>query len=241
MSADNHIDDYWTQQSAVQEVTPEAHLNIKVVKNVEPLDEQFGLDALKIVPDSLYESLFGQVNPTQMEIEQARGDLAKVPNLQTYAILDAAKIPGLPELLVASGLDFQCLFQGDAFDELKDVAPWIVRLEDDSSFTRNLFTRSDAPWHLWDDEPGIFLRSRDTLNELRGHFRKFTKIDTHQNETVFFRFWDGVTWDALARTRGEDIDFLVAILSHHVIIYRSSVRLATGTFAIMRHVTEVVA
>ena len=46
--------------------------------------------------------------------------------VRTYAILDAAKAPGLPELLAASELEHRCLFKGDTYEELKDVAPWIV-------------------------------------------------------------------------------------------------------------------
>ncbi len=72
----------------------------------------------------------------------------------TYAILDAAKITNLPELLEASPLEHRCLFKGSAYDALKDAAPWVVRLENGNSFTRNLFTRSSAPWHQWwDSEP----------------------------------------------------------------------------------------
>ncbi|MEP4929489.1 MAG: hypothetical protein ABJT31_17080, partial [Hyphomicrobiales bacterium] len=61
---------------------------------------------LKTVPDALYEPLFGQPDDTP---------------LHTYAILDAAKFPNLPELLEVSGLVHRCLFKGDAFDELKDA------------------------------------------------------------------------------------------------------------------------
>ena len=44
--------------------------------------------------------------------------------------------------------------------DLKQVAPWVVKLEQGSDFTRNLFTRGDAPWYLWDADPGIYVRSR---------------------------------------------------------------------------------
>ncbi|MEP4206957.1 DUF4123 domain-containing protein, partial [Marinobacter alexandrii] len=181
------LDDYWTQQAGAAETPPDAALRIETIEGIEPLDAQFGAAEPRTVPDELYEPLFGQPDPTQAELEQAEGDPAKVPPLQTYAILDGAKVAGLPEVLAASGLEHRCLFKGDAFDELKDVAPWIVGLEDGHKFTRNLFTRSDARWHLWDNEPGIYVRSRGTLDDMWGHFRKFTKVQDEQGKWYYLR------------------------------------------------------
>ena len=93
-------------------------------------------------------------------------------------------------MLEASGLEHRCLFKGSAFDELKDVAPWIVRLEEGNGFTRNLFTRSDAPWHLWDKEVGVYLRSCQMLNDMWGHFRKFTKVQDEDAKWYYWRFWE---------------------------------------------------
>ncbi|WP_394196061.1 DUF4123 domain-containing protein [Litoreibacter albidus] len=126
----------------------------------------------------------------QANLEQAGVDPGQVPPLHTYAILDAAKLAGLGELLAASGLEHRCLFKGDAYDELKDVAPWIVRLEKCNGITRNLFTRSSAGSHLWDKESGIYLRSRGTLDEMWGHFRKFTKVKDEDGRWFYFRFWE---------------------------------------------------
>ncbi len=157
---------------------------------IVPLDEQVGVEVPETVPNALSAPLFGQPEPTETESAAAGGDRASVPSLQTYAILDAAKIEGLPEMLEASGLEHRCLFKGSAFDELQDVAPWLVRLEKDSAFTRNLFTRGDAPWHLWDREPGLYVRSRAAMNELWAHFRKFTKVQDEHGRWIYFRFWE---------------------------------------------------
>ena len=99
-----------------------------------------------------------------------------------YAVLDAAKIANLPELLERSGLEHRCLFKNDAFDKLKDVAPRIVRLEEGNRFTRFFFTKSDATQHLWDAKPGIFIRSDASPEELSQHFRKFTRIRDEQGK-----------------------------------------------------------
>lgn len=106
--------DYWLQSPKASEAPAESVLQIDTIDGAEPLDMQFGVAVLKTVPDALYEPLFGQPADTP---------------LHTYAILDAAKAPNLPELLEASGLAHRCLFKGSAFDELKDVAPWIGSLK----------------------------------------------------------------------------------------------------------------
>lgn len=171
----NDFDNYWVQSPEAHDAPAEPSLQFNTIEGVEPLDAQLGIIELKTVPDALHEPLFGQHSG--------------VP-LHTYAILDAAKVPNLPELLNASGLIHKCFFKGDAYDELKDVAPWIVQLEDDNAFTRNLFTKSDAPWHLWDTEPGIYLRSYGTLNEMWKHLRKFTKVQDEDGKWLYFRFWE---------------------------------------------------
>ena len=187
MSTDDNSDDIWTGRRDHPRQPSEPNLQTETIEDVEPLDDQFGVDTPLTVPFALQDVLFGQPEPVE-----AGNDPAPAPALHTYAILDAAKVLNLPEMLDASGLPHRCLFKGDAFDELKDAAPWIVRLEDGNAFTRNLFTRSDAPWHLWDREPGIYVRSRGTLDDMWKHFRKFTRVQDENGKWYYFRFWEGV-------------------------------------------------
>lgn len=107
-----------------------------------------------------------------------------------YALLDAAKVFGLPEMLEASGLEHACLFQGDAAEELRDVAPWIVKLEPDRKFTQGLFSSGAAPWQMLDYEPGIYLRSSASLQDLRAHLRKFTRMRDEAGKWYYLRFWE---------------------------------------------------
>ena len=165
-------------------------LRIETIRDVQPLDTQIGVFPKQTVPTILRDVVFGEPAPSDAEIDAASGDPAAVPPLNTYAILDAASIINLPEMLEDSGLEHRCLFRGEAYTKLKSVAPWIVRLEEDNGFTRNLFTRSNAGWHLWDREPGIFLRSRGSLDEMCRHFRKFTKVQDENGKWFYSRFWD---------------------------------------------------
>ncbi len=194
ISFGQNYDDPWTLRTGIP---GEAHsepaapaLRIEIIEGVEPLDPQLGVFPKRTVPDTLYDALFGQADSSPAEVEVAGGDASAARSMQTFAILDAAKIMNLPELLEDSGLEHRCLFKGGAFDELNEVAPWVVRLQEDSSFTRNLFTRSDAPWHLWDREPGIYIRSRRDLDEMWRHFRKFTRVKDETGKWFFQRFWE---------------------------------------------------
>ena len=85
MNADD-FDDYWVQAPEAVEAPAEPALQIDTIEGVEPLDAQLGVAELKTVPDALYEPLFGQPSDARSH---------------TYAILDAAKVPNLPELLEA--------------------------------------------------------------------------------------------------------------------------------------------
>jgi len=170
----------------------QGYLHIEEIKGVEPLDSQFGMHPPKTVPDALYQPLFGQPDPTPAEVVQY-GSADKVPPLHTYAILDAAKVVNFVEMLEASGLEHRCLFKGDAAEEMRDVAPYVVRLEEDVDFTRNLFSfdpEQEVPWFMWSREPGIYVRSRGTLEDMWRHFRKFTKVQDESGKWYYFRFWE---------------------------------------------------
>jgi hypothetical protein len=154
-------------------------LDITDIGPVTPLDAQFGLIQKQNVPPGLRNPLFGQP--------------ADAPYLRTYAILDAAKIANLPLRLETAGLDHACLFQGKALQDLGNAGPWIVSLRDDNSFTRALFTASgttNPPGSLWDQEPGIYIRSALPIDTLRQHFRKFTRIPDDAGKWYLFRFWE---------------------------------------------------
>lgn len=192
MVQDAWFDDPWLSTSKISRANASGKTNLRIetIWNIEPLDAQLGVASKKAVPDALADALFGQPEPTIAEISASESEPDSLPSLRTFAILDAAKVTNLPELLERSELEHRCLFIGQAFEDLKNVAPWIVQLEPDSAFTRNLFTRSDAYWHIWDAAPGIYLRSRESLDSIWRHFRKFTRIQDEQGKWFYFRLWE---------------------------------------------------
>ncbi|MDF3607630.1 DUF4123 domain-containing protein [Paracoccus sp. DMF-8] len=187
-------DDPWldvaAQTGAGSGVLAQAGARIAVIEYVLPLDAQTGVPRKKTVPDQLRDALFGQPLPTVAEIGSAGGVASDVPPMGTYAILDAARVTNLPEVLESSRLEHRCLFSGKAYEDLKHAAPWIVRLEEGNTFARRLFTRGQACWHLWDSQPGIYIRSRASLDDLWRHFRKFTRIQDEAGNWFYFRFWE---------------------------------------------------
>lgn len=98
-------------------------VRVDVVQPVEPLDRQIGIYPKQTVPDALRDVIFGQPAPSAFVNGNPAGSVSSAAPLQAYAILDASKVTGLPDLLETSGLEYGCLFKGDAYDEMKDVAP----------------------------------------------------------------------------------------------------------------------
>ncbi|MCG7625698.1 DUF4123 domain-containing protein [Epibacterium sp. Ofav1-8] len=198
MNSRNDSDDYWTAAPGGPKQMDDgvSTLKIEQISELEPLDSQIGIDPPKSAPDALAQRLFGKPALTTEELESADGDPTKVPEMHTYVILDASKVTNLPEMLETSGLEHRCFFKGQVFEELNAVAPWLVRLEENNAFCRGLFTKSDAPWHLWGRNFGLFIRSRLTFDRLWQHLRKFTKIEGETSSTSLLRYWEVNTLEA---------------------------------------------
>jgi hypothetical protein len=114
------------------------------------------------------------------------------PSHQVYAVLDAARVFGLPERLAASGHDAVCLFQGAAFDEMADIAPWLVQLDADAPLLRALFTSDPEGRHpaaLWDAGAGICLSAPCDITAMRAHLRRFVRVTDDAGQWFFLRFW----------------------------------------------------
>ena len=166
------------------EVEPENYLTI-TEHEITPLPDQTGIpfwDQEWIAPD-LKTLLFGE--------------LEEKPEVRTYFIVDSIlrkKITGVFDL-DAIDVPIQCLFKGDAAEELKESAPYLIdmtlpdgALEDRDlvpSFHKDFFKKH------WGQNTGIFIRTTAPMDEVWGHFRKFTRIQVEEDKRwVYFRFWD---------------------------------------------------
>ncbi|QOL80523.1 DUF4123 domain-containing protein [Pseudooceanicola spongiae] len=162
---------------------------IDVIPDFAPLGPQFGVASPLTIPPALRDLLFSE-GPL----------MADQRSLNTFAVLDAARVFGLVESLEDSGLEHGCLFQGKAADDFRDVAPWIVRLEQNNRFTRSIFTEGEGSSDLWDRDASLLLRSPMSLEALRRHFRKFTKVRDTEGKWFYLRFWTESFWAAIAST-----------------------------------------
>lgn len=182
-------DDPWLNTSSeVEPFEMRSHIGfqITVIENVKPLDAQFDVWPYKMVPDTLYEPLFGQPEPTE-----------NTAPMKTYAVLNAAKVFALPEILSTSGLKYHSLFDGVAAEDYRNTAPYLVELDHDNNLTRILFTHMEdvseamTSVHMWHKEPGIYIRSRSEFDDVRRHLRKFTRVQDDNGKWFYFSFWQG--------------------------------------------------
>ena len=85
-------------------------------------------------------------------LQQVLGQLF-TGGLTTYAILDGAQVPELPQRLQPSGLDHVCLYLGEIPDDLAQVAPYLVALKRDDRFTAWILEQG------WGSSWGIYAKA----------------------------------------------------------------------------------
>lgn len=105
-------------------------------------------------------------------------------NTRIYAILDGASVAGLRMKLYEMKPPHYCLFAGDLEPDMAEVAPYLVRLYPNTPFTDWVF--QECCGNNW----GIFVHSRRTLNDLRGHFRALVNVYDEKGAPMFFRYYD---------------------------------------------------
>lgn len=112
---------------------------------------------------------------------------------KTYAILEGARYFAPRETIESSGLPFECLFKGDSENTLADVAPYLVELNRDASLLSKLLrghSEDDPPWMMWPKRGASFFRSAHSMDELKRHFRKYTRLfDQATGHWNYFRFY----------------------------------------------------
>src|SRR5215813_7366619 len=111
-------------------------------------------------------------------------DAARHPHL--YAVLDAARDERIYEGLCRFEHDLMVasLYSGAAAEDLAAVCPYLVSVPPDLQFFEWLWQEG---WgHRW----GIFLWCTSTLDSVRNHLRRITKIATDDGRKLVFRFYD---------------------------------------------------
>lgn len=105
------------------------------------------------------------------------------PPLRAYALIDASQSPDIAVLLEAFDSPARCLFDGDAGEDLGDVAPWLVEL-----------TRLDDAWDWFVEDGygrnwGILLHSRLEIARFKTQLKRFLKITDDKGDSFFFKYY----------------------------------------------------
>jgi hypothetical protein len=103
---------------------------------------------------------------------------------ETYAILDAARDDSIYQKIAPLDTEDFCLYRGDKAIELATVAPYLLNLKREDSFTEWLFVSG------WGKSWGIFLQSSAPFKELHRHFRKFLMVYDEEGTPLYFRYYD---------------------------------------------------
>ena len=106
------------------------------------------------------------------------------PGVQVYAIVDAARNEKVYPSVTGCKLKWDCLYIGDIPMELKEVAPYLVQLQKDDTFTTSLINDG------WEDHWGIYIWAPGELADLHRHFRKFLTAADERGKQLVFRYYD---------------------------------------------------
>ncbi|MEL6680155.1 MAG: DUF4123 domain-containing protein [Pseudomonadota bacterium] len=118
------------------------------------------------------------------------------PERRAFALMDASKVPAAREVLAETGLPAASLFQGEAEAVLGDAAPVLIELDKGAEFTRRLFTHDPklpdemSTLHLWHRRAALFLVADLSLDALRAHLRRFTRVADGDGRWSYWRFWE---------------------------------------------------
>lgn len=101
-----------------------------------------------------------------------------------YAVLDGAAIPSLLDKLYKFSPEHICLYRGELGADLAHMAPYLVRLENDTEFTNWIL--SEGWGHHW----GIFAATNEDMLTMRKHFRTFLMVESPEGKPLYFRYYD---------------------------------------------------
>lgn len=120
-------------------------------------------------------------------VDQILSELEHAPKdgrLHLYALLDAARENRVPTMLRNIPEHSDCLYEGQKARDLAPFAPYLVEMEGDSPFLKELAMQAVGGAYC------VFLSSKLPYDEMRRHFRHFLMVQTEDGKEVYFRFYD---------------------------------------------------
>jgi hypothetical protein len=105
--------------------------------------------------------------------------------IRTFVVLDGASVPELPMRLYEMRPPNYCLFRGELEPDMAEVAPYVVQLVPNSTFTDWVLAGENFGKH-W----GIFVHTLHSIKEMRRHFRGLVTVYNEKGAPMIFRFYD---------------------------------------------------
>ena len=103
----------------------------------------------------------------------------------SYAILDAAGLPGLQAQLTATDLAFESLHVGDDAVALAHEAPYLVTLDPEAvAVWEPVLTEAFA------NHAAVLMQSDAVMDDVRRHWRKWLSVEIEEGKLGMFRFYD---------------------------------------------------
>lgn len=102
----------------------------------------------------------------------------------TYAVLDGASVPDLPQRLFAMKPRSECLYRGELTDDMIHVAPYMVVLDRDSDFCNWILSE------CWGRHWGIFAQSPVSPRGMSKHLRSLLIVNDDKGDPLLFRYYD---------------------------------------------------
>lgn len=118
------------------------------------------------------------------QVEQLRNQILGNHDNFVYAVIDGAACPQLRFKLYDWAPEHCCLYSGKLEPDMEEVAPYLVKLQQDSIFTNWLIKEG------WDNHWSIFVESELDFKALRKQIRKLLLVKSPEGETLVFRFYD---------------------------------------------------
>jgi hypothetical protein len=111
---------------------------------------------------------------------------ADVPAGGLFSVVDAAQDERIYPWLREAGPDAEILplYEGAAASDLAGVAPYLVSHRTADRLFRRIWRAG------WGQSWGVFTASSAPASELRGHFRRLTRVKTEDGKALLFRFYD---------------------------------------------------
>jgi hypothetical protein len=126
-------------------------------------------------------------------------------NLTLYAILDAARSSNI--YMHIDEVEHYNLFEDEEAQLLEEVAPYLVSLEEDDSFTKAMLSEE------YGNSSILFVYSNYSIEELANFFRQYTKVIVDGQE-AFFAFYDPRVFNRfMKRASKEELEAFFSLVS----------------------------